>query len=67
MSKLTRLLAVTTLAASMAGCASMSHQQKGAAIGAVAGGVLGNVLTGNALGTVGGAAVGGVIGAGVSK
>jgi osmotically inducible lipoprotein OsmB len=47
----------------MAGCSSMSHQDKTTAVGAGAGAVIGGALTGgSAAGVVGGAAVGGVIG-----
>ncbi|MCP9758774.1 glycine zipper 2TM domain-containing protein [Aquitalea sp. S1-19] len=63
---LTRSLLILTLAASMAGCAGMSQQQKNTAVGAAIGGVAGSVLTnGGTLGTVGGAAIGGAIGHGV--
>ena len=49
--------------ASLAGCAGMSSQEKGTAIGAGVGAVGGSILSGgSALGTLGGAAVGGVIG-----
>jgi osmotically inducible lipoprotein OsmB len=52
----------------LAGCAGMSQQDKGTAIGAGAGAVGGAILTGgSAVGTVGGAVVGGVIGHEVSK
>ena len=47
----------------LAGCSSMSTQDKNTAIGAGAGAVVGGVLTGGSTaGVVGGAAVGGVIG-----
>lgn len=47
----------------LGGCAGMSEQDKGTAIGAGAGAVGGAILTGgSAVGTVGGAAVGGIIG-----
>lgn len=46
----------------LAGCAGMTHQEKGTATGAVIGGVAGNVIGGGLLGTAAGAAVGGVIG-----
>jgi len=64
--------AFTTVAAAMliglGGCAGMSEQEKGTAIGAGAGAVGGAVLTGgSAIGTVGGAVVGGVIGNQVTK
>ena len=56
------------LAASLAGCGSMSHRDKTTLGGAAVGGVAGSVLTdGSALGTVGGAAVGGVIGNQIGK
>lgn len=46
-----------------AGCSNLSSGQKGAVVGAAAGGVVGNVLTnGSTLGTVGGAAAGAIIG-----
>lgn len=52
----------------LGGCAGMSAQDKGTAIGAGVGAVGGAVLTGgSAIGTVGGAAVGGVIGHEISK
>ena len=53
--------------ASLAGCAGMSSQEKGTAIGAGVGAVGGAVLGGGTLGTLGGAAVGGVIGHEVTK
>ena len=52
---------------SLAGCAGMSAQEKGTAIGAGVGAVGGAVLGGGTLGTLGGAAVGGVIGHEVTK
>ena len=52
----------------LTGCAGMSQQDKGTAVGAGVGAVGGAVLTGgSALGTVGGAAVGGLIGHEVKK
>lgn len=51
----------------LGGCAGMSSQEKGTAIGAGAGAIGGAVLGGGALGTLGGAAVGGVIGHEVTK
>jgi osmotically inducible lipoprotein OsmB len=52
----------------LAGCSSMSAQDKNTAVGAGVGAVAGSVLSGgSALGTVGGAAVGGVIGNQVNK
>ncbi len=53
--------------ASLAGCAGMTAQEKGTAIGAGVGAVGGAVLGGGTLGTLGGAAVGGVIGHEVTK
>lgn len=53
--------------ASLAGCAGMTAQERGTAIGAGAGAIGGAVLGGGALGTLGGAAVGGVIGHEVTK
>ena len=59
---------LATAALGLTGCAGMSQQDKGTAIGAGAGAVLGGVLTGgSAVGTVGGAAVGGVVGNQVGK
>ncbi len=51
----------------LAGCAGMTHQEKGTATGAVVGGVAGNVMGGGVLGTAAGAAVGGVIGHEVTR
>ena len=52
----------------LGGCAGMSEQDKGTAVGAGAGAIGGAVLTGgSAIGTVGGAVVGGVIGNQVAK
>ena len=56
-------LATLALTAALAGCGSMSDQQKSTAAGAAIGGVAGSVLTdGSTLGTLGGAAAGGYIG-----
>jgi osmotically inducible lipoprotein OsmB len=56
-------LAIAASLSLLIGCSNLSSGQKGAAVGAAAGGVVGNVLTGgSALGTVGGAAAGAVIG-----
>ncbi|MBK1685157.1 glycine zipper 2TM domain-containing protein [Rhodoferax fermentans] len=57
---LSALLLVSSLG--LAGCAGMTHQEKGTATGAVIGGVAGNVLCGGLACTGVGAAVGGVIG-----
>ena len=63
-----RLAAAIPMLVIFAGCAGMSAQDKGTAIGAGIGAVGGAVLTGgSALGTVGGAAVGGVVGHEVTK
>ena len=51
----------------LGGCAGMSAQERGTAIGAGAGAIGGAVLGGGTLGTLGGAAVGGVIGHEVTK
>ena len=52
----------------LGGCAGMTAQDKGTAIGAGVGGVAGNVLGGGGiLGTAAGAAVGGIIGLEVTK
>jgi osmotically inducible lipoprotein OsmB len=59
---------IAALLLALGGCAGMSTQDKGTAVGAGVGAVGGAVLTGGgALGTVGGAVVGGVIGHEVSK
>lgn len=66
----TSLVGSTVLAAALglAGCDTMTTQQRNTAAGAAIGGVAGSVLTGgSAAGTVGGAAVGGVIGHETSK
>lgn len=52
----------------LVGCAGMSTQEKGTAVGAGAGAIGGAILTGgSAVGTVGGAVVGGVVGHEVTK
>lgn len=51
----------------LGGCAGMTAQDKGTAIGAGVGGVAGNIIGGGILGTAAGAVVGGVIGHEVSK
>ena len=57
------LLGAAAAAFALAGCADMTPQEKGAAVGAVAGGVVGAAVTdGSTVGTVGGAVAGGVIG-----
>lgn len=61
------VLAAALLVVGLAGCASMSNQQKGAVIGAgsgaVIGGVIGNQAGNTAVGAIIGAAVGGAAGA----
>lgn len=53
---------------SVGGCAGMSRQERGTAVGAGVGAVGGAVITGGSpLGTIGGAAIGGVIGHEVNK
>ncbi|MBY0439056.1 MAG: glycine zipper 2TM domain-containing protein [Burkholderiales bacterium] len=52
----------------MVGCANLTPGQKGAGVGAAAGGVVGSILTGGStLGTVGGAAAGAIIGNEVAR
>ena len=51
----------------LGGCAGMTQQEKGTAIGAGAGAVVGNVLCGGLVCTGVGAAVGGVVGHEVTK
>ena len=72
--KTTHTIKHIALSASMAalllglgGCAGMTAQEKGTAIGAGAGAFGGAVLGGGTLVTLGGAAVGGVIGHEVTK
>ena len=61
-------LAAILTAGALAGCESMTRQEKAVATGAVVGGVAGAALTdGSALGTVGGAVAGGVVGNEVGK
>lgn len=65
--KTTSIVIVAVLILGLAGCASMSRQQKGAVIGAgsgaVIGGVVGNQAGNTVLGAIIGAAVGGAAGA----
>ena len=58
---------LVALALALGGCAGMTAQEKGTAVGAVVGGVAGNVLCGGVVCTGVGAAVGGVVGHEVSK
>ena len=47
----------------LSGCGSLTPEQKGAAIGAVAGSIAGHpIARGNPLGTIGGAVAGGILG-----
>jgi osmotically inducible lipoprotein OsmB len=56
-------IAAAIAAMSLAGCSSMTRQEKAVATGAVVGGVVGHAVTdGSTLGTVGGAVIGGVAG-----
>ncbi len=65
--KLKAILMISVLVIGLAGCASMSRQEKGAVIGAgsgaVIGGVIGNQAGNTVLGAIIGAAVGGAAGA----
>ena len=69
MKKIKYLFAITLLPGlfGLSACGSMTHTQKGAAVGAAAGGALGYVVTGGPIGTVAGAALGGGVGAGMGK
>jgi osmotically inducible lipoprotein OsmB len=61
--KLVMSASIAAAALGLAGCSSMSAQDRNTAIGAGAGAVVGGALTGGSpAGVVGGAAVGGVIG-----
>lgn len=59
-----RSRAAALLAAlALSGCGSLTPEQKGTAIGAVAGSIIGHLITrGNPLGTMGGAVAGGILG-----
>jgi osmotically inducible lipoprotein OsmB len=60
--------AVAVALLGLGGCAGMTQQEKGTAVGAGVGAIGGSILTGgSAAGTVGGAVVGGVIGNQVTK
>ena len=65
--RLTVLAATAAATLAMAGCADMTHREKGTVVGATAGAVVGGVLTGTTTGAAVGAAAGGVIGNEVSK
>lgn len=59
------MIGVALVVASASGCSTwdkLSREEKGAVIGAGAGGVAGNAIGGGVLGTAAGAAVGGVVG-----
>ena len=61
-------LAALLAAGALAGCDTMTRQEKAVATGAVVGGVVGSAATdGSAIGTVGGAVAGGVVGNEVAK
>ena len=60
-------LLLTAAGLGLGGCAGMTQQEKGTAVGAAAGAVVGNVLCGGLACTGVGAAVGGVIGHEVTK
>jgi osmotically inducible lipoprotein OsmB len=61
--KLVMTVSIAAATLGLAGCSSMSAQDRNTAIGAGAGAVVGGALTGGSpAGVVGGAAVGGVIG-----
>ena len=61
------VLLATVVGLGLGGCAGMTQQEKGTAIGAGAGAVVGNVLCGGLVCTGVGAAVGGVVGHEVTK
>lgn len=66
--KISKVLMIGIIAATLTGCGHMSTRDKSTIGGAAVGGVAGAVLTGGSgWGTVGGAAVGGVIGNQVGK
>ncbi len=56
-------LVAALVTAALAGCGSMSRQERNTATGAALGGVAGSAVTnGSTIGTLGGAAVGGAVG-----
>ena len=59
-----RSRAAALLAAlALSGCGSLTPEQRGTAIGVVAGSIVGHLITrGNPLGTIGGAVAGGILG-----
>jgi osmotically inducible lipoprotein OsmB len=62
------VLAAIVATGALAGCDTMTRQEKAVATGAVVGGVVGSAATdGSTLGTVGGAVAGGVVGNEVAK
>lgn len=70
MTRIATFALVATLSATAGGCATwdkLSRPEKGAVVGAAAGGIIGGSATDSMWGTVGGAAVGGVIGHEVGK
>ena len=64
---LSTTLLASVLVLGLAGCAGLTHQEKGTVAGAAVGGVVGNVLCGGLACTGIGAAVGGVVGHEVTK
>lgn len=67
-SRMAPLVASVMVAATLAGCGSMTTRERDTVIGAGVGAAAGAAITrGDPLGTVGGAAVGGVIGNQVGK
>lgn len=61
------ILLASVVGLGLGGCAGMTGQEKGTAIGAATGAVVGNVLCGGLACTGVGAAVGGVVGHEVAK
>ena len=66
-SSIPAILLASFVALGLGGCAGMTGQEKGTAIGAATGAVVGNVLCGGLACTGIGAAVGGVVGNEVAK
>jgi osmotically inducible lipoprotein OsmB len=63
MTTLKMLAAAAIALATLAGCGTMSRQERNTATGAAIGGVAGSAVTGGSrMGTVGGAVVGGIAG-----
>lgn len=66
-SMIVKTVALVAVAASLAGCESMTRTQRNTAIGAGVGGVAGHLIGGNTGSTLGGAALGGVIGSQIRR